>query len=311
LKKLGLSSSLPKVFQLEITNVCNYRCPYCPYGRGDYKPMARYLRKHEIERWLIRGDFDNTDRLEGLHVMGEPTLHPEFFDIVELFGDYGIPVLDATNASMFVHKWFVEKALKLKNLKVWIIGIDASTYEEWVKAKGTYGFPKKYWDKMIEGLDYYLRNVSNTKAIVRIIKSQWTGDIKLFKQYWGRYEEINPNVKVEVKFLDTFAGRYSWVRTRPTLKEAQGICPEPFRHVVILSNGDVVPCCYVYDSSIVYGNLFAQDLATIWQTSPVRQALIEDMVSKRYLFKPCSHCREWIIPSDVEVLDESWGGQDD
>ncbi len=306
--KLGTKYDLlPKVFQLEITNVCNYRCPYCPYGRGDFRPEPTYLRLSDIRKWLRRGDFDNTDRLEGLHVMGEPTLHPEFFDIIELFGDYSIPVLDATNGSMFVHRWFVKKALRLKNLRVWVIGIDASTYDEWVMAKGTSNFPKSYWDKMLEGLDYYLKNVTETKAVLRIIDSPWTGDVKKFKEFWGKYEEINPNVKVEVKFLDTFAGRYPWVKSRPSLHEASGVCPEPFRNVVILSNGDVVPCCYVYDSSIRYGNLHYSSLSEIWRNSHVRHMLIRDMIEGTYKFTPCRNCREWCIPSNVEVLSDGWG----
>lgn len=295
--------SLPKIFQLEITNVCNYRCPMCPIGQG-YRPNPRYLSMKVIENWLRKGYFDNTDRLEGLHVLGEPTLHPDFTSIVELFGEYGVPVCDATNGWAFSRRDMVKRFLKLKNLKVWIIGIDSTTYDEWVRVKGVI-FSKRFWEKMMEGLDFYLKNVTNTKAIVRIVESPWSGNIEEFMSFWGKYEELNPMVKVEVKFLDTFAGRYhqKFIR-RPTLKESQGICPEPFRNIVVLSNGDIVPCCYIYDNSVTYGNLMSEDLESIWKGKK-RYSFIESMVKKNYS-KPCSECREWLIPSDVEVLDNAW-----
>lgn len=299
-----LSVEIPKVFQFEITNVCNLRCPYCPFGRGDFKPKYRYLPKSDIESWIKRGDFEGTDRLEGLHVMGEPTLHPQWFDIVELFGEYGISVMDATNCTMFIHDWFVDKALKLDNLVYWVLSVDASKYEEWVGAKGV-DFGHRFWTKMINGLSRFLRETP-FKVAVRTINSPWTGNPSLFKEFWGKFEAVNSNVRVEVKFLDTIGGRYQWVKHRPSLKQARGICPEPFRNVVVLCNGDVVPCCYIYDAAIKYGNLYEADLRTIWATSPTRIELIADMVFGRYCKMPCANCHEWCIPSDVEVVDDGF-----
>jgi hypothetical protein len=34
--------------------------------------------------------------------------------------------------------------------------------------------------------------------------------------------------------------------------------------MIALNNGDVVPCCFDYNSSVIFGNLFKQSVQEIW-----------------------------------------------
>ncbi len=104
---------------LEITNVCNLDCVFCPKnGR----------KKH----LLTVGEFDAlTDRLKGeikflyFHLMGEPMLHPELPAFVRMARDKGfIPVL-TTNGTLLEG----EKGQKLIEAKPHKVQISLHSHE--------------------------------------------------------------------------------------------------------------------------------------------------------------------------------------
>ena len=84
---------LRKVY-LEITNVCNLSCAFCP---GTRRP-PHFLTTAEFEAL--------TDRLRGeteylyFHLMGEPLLHPELESFLEIAGEKGFRVLLTTNGTL-------------------------------------------------------------------------------------------------------------------------------------------------------------------------------------------------------------------
>ena len=76
---------------LEITNVCNLRCPFCPPGRRAPGFMSReqLLRALEQLRPYTRYLY--------FHVKGEPLLHPLLPELLDLAGERGFLVNLTTN----------------------------------------------------------------------------------------------------------------------------------------------------------------------------------------------------------------------
>ena len=88
---------------LELTNVCQFNCVFCPKsemtrspGFMDTDPAKRLIsdiRRHDICEKIT------------FHVMGEPMLHPDFFDILDHARDEadsrnsGLCILTAGSAS--------------------------------------------------------------------------------------------------------------------------------------------------------------------------------------------------------------------
>jgi len=80
---------------LELTNQCNFGCEFCPdrlitrpRGNMDPKLMRRVL--HQIAD-------DGLTRVVCLHLMGEPLLHPNLLEAVQLAGRLGLEVHLTTN----------------------------------------------------------------------------------------------------------------------------------------------------------------------------------------------------------------------
>lgn len=290
-----LGVDLPSIFQMEITDFCPFGCKYCPWGIGLVTREIRIIKIEDIVSWIRRGDFDSTHVLQGLHVMGEPTSHPKYIQIVNLLNDHCIKVIDATSCYRFYDRKFVDELLKLREYSI-ILSLDGHNYTEFKKVKDPdNNLRDDLFKNIFDGIIYFLKNVTY-KTLVRVLP---VGNWKETYNFWKQFE--NSNVKVSVKFMATWGDALKVSVDRPSLKEAEGICPYPFRNVTVLVDGSVVPCPYMYNGEYSYGNLFRQSLKEIWN-SKSRVELIKDYISGKYTVLPCRNCREWMFPQDVTFL---------
>ena len=83
---------------VEITNVCNLACAFCP-GTAREK---RFMTPETFA--LLAGKLrPHTDFLY-LHVMGEPLLHPQLAEILHICEEFGFRVCLTTNGTLLPEK---------------------------------------------------------------------------------------------------------------------------------------------------------------------------------------------------------------
>ena len=84
-----------KRIHIELTNICDFNCLFCP------KPfMTRprgYMDTNLARRAISEIGRHGMAEKVTFHVMGEPTLHPDFFDILDHAAAEGVPVGLTTN----------------------------------------------------------------------------------------------------------------------------------------------------------------------------------------------------------------------
>lgn len=83
-----------KRMYLEITNVCNLRCAFCP---GTQRPR-RFMTPEEFRQLATRLRPYGTYLM--LHVMGEPLLHPQLAELLDIAGALGFRVCLVTNGTL-------------------------------------------------------------------------------------------------------------------------------------------------------------------------------------------------------------------
>ncbi len=88
-----LCLSVPAIYTLELTPACNNHCPGCSNVYAAHRPAAVKTAEEWVE--LLTSILPETVqvRLSG----GEPTLHPEFFAILDDVLSYGVDVTIFTN----------------------------------------------------------------------------------------------------------------------------------------------------------------------------------------------------------------------
>ena len=106
---------------VEITNVCNLSCVFCP-GTGREK---RFLTPEEFR--LMAEKLRGHTRYLYFHVMGEPLLHPQLPELLAIAGELGFRVCITTNGTLLSEKGSVLLAAPLGEMlsiapTAWLIG---------------------------------------------------------------------------------------------------------------------------------------------------------------------------------------------
>ena len=97
-----------KRMYLEITNVCNLRCAFCP---GTQR-LRRFMTPEEFRQLATRLRPYGTYLM--LHVMGEPLLHPRLAELLAIAGALGIEVTTVKyHVSNMLQKTNLENKLQL------------------------------------------------------------------------------------------------------------------------------------------------------------------------------------------------------
>ena len=83
-----------KQIYIEITNVCNLNCSFCPKNSRPKKFMS-------IEEFdTITDEISPLTNTVCLHLMGEPLLHPNIKEIFEICGKKNLNVYLTTNGTL-------------------------------------------------------------------------------------------------------------------------------------------------------------------------------------------------------------------
>lgn len=281
------------IFQIEVTSRCNMACHFCPHSCMKRKKEDMDLGTfHRCLHNLVPG------QKVGLHMVGEPLLHPHLFYFIDMVGQMGaLPEIN-TNGLLLD----TETLGKIANSRLNAITMDVTMDKE----------RPEIMDKVLRKARDLMTlatsaAVSGSFPLVRfqcVTHDQSEITNALLRDFILEVSHSEGCVFVR-KFLDTWAGSVEWSceRTNVATPKERRMCPEPWNRVSILQNGDVVPCCRDAEGQTVYGNINDQTLGEIEDTSKVLRDLRMTMIRKHWdkLPEPCKSCREWHIPMNRDV----------
>ena len=261
---------------LEITNVCNLSCVFCPKN-------ARPPRR------MTMAEYDTlTDKLRGqiqflyFHLMGEPMLHPLLPDFIRMARQKGfVPVLTtngtlcARGLTVLPHKVQISLHSQEANVaqtteKAYIdsvmrFSIDAAEHGTIVVLR--------LWNQ--GGFDE--RNDSLLDLIAQHIpRPQWT----------QRYDGWKLGERIYIEYDQMF----EWPDDqREAFDVDEVFCYALRNQIGVLVDGTVVPCCLDHEGSIRLGNLHEQDLADILD-APLARELYEGFSHHQATQPLCQRC---------------------
>lgn len=97
-----IKKAFPRVY-IEISGICNAKCPYCVTGAKN-QPEGKFIDLkifRQILQYVIdTGIFNRKNTSLYLYRWGEPFLHPQFSDIVDIINDFDVKYIICTNASI-------------------------------------------------------------------------------------------------------------------------------------------------------------------------------------------------------------------
>jgi MoaA/NifB/PqqE/SkfB family radical SAM enzyme len=275
--------SFPEIFYIETVLGCNLSCPECPMGN---KSIVRHHNVMSLDQYVSL-----TDKIVPYakviypFVWGEPTLHsqlPEMIGYAKKFTKVNL----STNANLITR----EMAERIMAVKPNIIDVplDAASEETYqiVRSGGSF-------EKAVRGLKF-LKKFQTSETIIRgqfVVFKHNIHELPLFKTLCDGLQ-IPMRTNIPLIFNNKLVAALNW--RRPHYNSLQDVrknissCEARIR-MVILNNGDVVPCCFDYNSSVVFGNLFKQSVQEIW-FSPAYVAFRTKVKGKAHL--PPNFCLE-------------------
>lgn len=268
---------------LEITNVCNLNCSFCP-GTGREKTfltpaqfglLAARLRPH-------------TDYLY-LHLMGEPLLHPQLPALLDLAGSLDFKVMVTTNGTLLPRcgaDLLAAAAVARVSISLHSFegneGVDSADYLaaclDFARRAGEGGkrCVLRLWN--LDGAHTRGANRQNA-AILREIAA-------VFPPPWKsgrRGETLAQGVYLE------WGERFDWPDLTAPEGAPTGFCMGLRDQVGVLCDGTVVPCCLDHEGDIPLGNLYEQTLAEILD-SPRAQAIYHGFSHGKITEELCRKC---------------------
>lgn len=263
---------------LEISNVCNLSCSFCP---GTCR-SPKVMNTEEFSALLPKLR-PYTDFLY-FHLMGEPLLHPKLSEFLEIAGKHGFRVILTTNGTLLKKQTqTLLNAHGLHKVNISLHAFEANdlpiSFEDYLEQCLSYG-------KAAEGKKltvFRLWNQGGADALNERILERIRD---FFPEPWivePRGTRIGDRVYLE------YGDKFDWPEL--TAKEHGGriFCHALRDQIGVLCDGTVVPCCLDHNGDIPLGNLFTDSMETIL-TSERAKALYNGFSDRTPSEELCRRC---------------------
>jgi radical SAM protein with 4Fe4S-binding SPASM domain len=282
-----MSKRFKKVY-VEISNVCNLQCTFCPEVARDKKFMEPDLFKK-----VVMAVSPLTEEI-CFHLMGEPLLHPEFDAYVNFCDTLGVRVNLTTNGILLNP----ERMKVLMNPALKQINFSLQSFESNFPDENNSNYLQKIFDfterALIERPDLYINyRLWNHGAL----GSQASNDLMLEKIKAALHADFNSfadvrwkkSVKIKGRLYVHFDSRFQWPHPGQPIRSTQGFCHGLSSHIGILADGTVVPCCLDKEGVIRLGNCRSQNIEDLIQ-SPRAKAIREGFQKGILVEDLCQKC---------------------
>ncbi len=266
---------------VEITNICNLRCAFCP---GTKRP-ERFMPPEEF-RILARRLRPHTGFLY-LHVMGEPLLHPQLGELLEIGAAEGFRICLTTNGILLEQRHqLLLSAPALHKLSVSLHSMEGNN------AGALDGYLTGVWESVQAlsraGIICALRlwNIGGQETRNGEILS-FLGD-RLGTHPLDLPQLRRGSWKLGQRLYLEQAEKFDWPELEGPERTA-GFCLGLRDQVAVLVDGTVTPCCLDHEGDIPLGNLLAEELDGIL-SSPRARAVCDGFSQRRPSEELCRRC---------------------
>jgi len=265
--RAALCPEIPFVDQIELTSHCPMRCGFCPRGiPGRMQRPAGFMDLALYQRLLSQlNPQQHEQRPIELHHLGESLLHPQLARFVALASERGLSTELSVNPSLLTPERM--RQLLDAGIARLVLSLDGLRDETLVRIRG----PAARYRQAEAHIAALLAEVARRgSAAPQIVVQMIALAANRAEQdaFLARFSQTGlPTVRAYLKPLDGPDPDCSAQAAEPL----RYLCSYPFRSVVVLWDGRVVPCCRDDDAHLVLGDLHHQTLAELWSGPAARE----------------------------------------
>ncbi len=263
---------------LEISNVCNLSCSFCPKTTRPPRTMS----EDEFDTALSR--LSSYVEYLYFHLLGEPLLHPQLDTFLKKACAGGFKVTVTTNGTLIdrsadtlLSSGVYKIVFSLHSFEANDFSLPLDTYLDAILS-----FAKSAEGKMIVVLRLWNdggKNSKNSEIEKRIKES--------FPSVW---EETRGGIKIGERIFIQHGDKFDWpdITSNDTCENI--FCYGLRDQIGILADGTVVPCCLDNNGTVNLGNIFSTPLDEIL-SAPRAKAIYSGFSEHRAVEELCSKCK--------------------
>ena len=243
----------PLFIDIEVTNKCNLKCPFCSTTISGNKNKKGFIFKKYVERIIDEGS-DNGLYGVKFNIRGEPLLHSEISYFVKYAKKKGlIDVYFNTNALLLTE----EMSNKLIEAGLDRISISFEGYTKEIYESNRVGSNYEKVLNNIEKLQFIKSklNVKYPRVRIQTIKMDNVFSIEKYKSFWK--DKVD-----EVAFLD-----YKDMGIKNKGIVSSWSCPQLWQRMSVLWDGTIFPCNHDDECLISLGNIDDISIKECWNSN--------------------------------------------
>jgi radical SAM protein with 4Fe4S-binding SPASM domain len=280
-----------KKFYIEITNVCNLACSFCPQTKRQSEFM-----KLETFRNILDAIKPFTEYIY-FHVKGEPLLHPEIDKFLDLSYEKGFKVNITTNGTLInkvKDKIIMKPALRQVNFSLHSFDGNQGRVGKEDYINNILGFVQEAAQKTNMYISLRLWNVDKenensierkkNNEVLEIIEDKFNLDYKI-------EEKVIPGsgIKIGSRIYLNQDHEFKWPDLKEEEDEGKGFCYGLRNQIAVLVDGTVVPCCLDGEGIINLGNVNTTNFSNIIESERAN-SIFEGFSRREAVEELCRKC---------------------
>ena len=275
---------------IEISNICNLQCSFCPPVERSKKLMTL-----ELFEKIIRQVAPLTE-LVCFHLMGDPLVHPHLAEIVAICEIHQVKIFFVTNGVLLKetqHQLLLSPAFYQVNFSLHSFfdnhpGKDPLNYMNKIFAWTEEAFqlrPDLYINYRLWNLQNVRTDKSENLHMLQMIEQRF--DFTLKSEVDVRQQK---SVRIKNNLYLHFDTEFVWPSLDLPILGQQGTCYGLKSHFGILADGTVVPCCLDKEAAIPLGQVSDNDIIDILN-GPRAQTILSGFSQKKLVENLCQRCQ--------------------
>jgi radical SAM protein with 4Fe4S-binding SPASM domain len=223
------------------------------------------------------------------HLLGEPLLHPDLKDFLNICEENGLKVIITTNGTLLKEK----QDILLKSKAHYKTVISLHSFE---------ANQNQNFENYINDCISYAKTAENKKIVVLRLWNNGGEDKlnreileKIESQFPAPWRDTRGGKQIGNNIYIQFGDKFDWPDITNTTESDTAFCYGLRDQIGILSNGTVVPCCLDNNGEINLGNIFENDLETIINSDRAQNIFngFSNRKACEELCKKCSFARKF------------------
>lgn len=278
----------PIVFSIEPSSVCQLSCPECICGQGKLIRNCSFIDVSAFEK--IINQIKQKSSIVNLFFQGEPFLHPQIIELIKISKNAGLVTVISTNAQMIDKKMAAD--IVQSGLDMLIVSVDGASQETYEKYRKSGDFCKL--QTAISALnDSKIQLNSHISLIAQCLVTKDTEQEIEKIRNWSRnngftfilkslqvYHRENKN---ELLPISEKHNRYS------SKNQQTNNCTRLWTHMLILTDGRVVPCCMDKNADFSIGSTYSNTIQEVIKANN-RKAFIYKVLKDKNKVELCNNC---------------------